>query len=377
MIRGGVHFLGRGTPVPCGFRSAVSLHSHTSCSRETLGSVPGYADRNAALRWFLSPIVRKYRLAAGRELDFARAYFIPPLSAAGAYAAEAGQIRALGLRPLVSITDHDTIQAPLQLRKLFDSSDVAISLEWTVPFGPAHFHVGVHNIPGSDAAEIAQGLIETRCSYCRIREIACGGTHDLRCMLDPSEWFERLSSLPDTLLVLNHPLWDTCGLGQAAHEDLLVKFLDRHRRQIHALELNGLRAWAENRRAADLAAVYALPVISGGDRHGREPNAVLNLTNAESFAEFAREIRKDKYSILAFMSQYRIPLQLRKLQIAADVLRKSDSASEGTVRWTDRICLPWIDGRVLPLSSPEWTATDSVTRGSGYPDSGSEAAGET
>jgi hypothetical protein len=32
-------------------------------------------------------------------------------------------------------------------------------------------------------------------------------------------------------------------------------------------------------------------IISGGDRHGCEPSAVLNLTNAKTFSEFIDEIR--------------------------------------------------------------------------------------
>ncbi len=33
------------------------------------------------------------------------------------------------------------------------------------------------------------------------------------------------------------------------------------------------------------------PVISGGDRHGCEPNGVINLTAARTFSEFAQEVR--------------------------------------------------------------------------------------
>src|SRR5262249_48743184 len=112
----------------------------------------------------------------------------------------------------------------------------------------------------------------------------------------------------------------------------------------------------ENCRVQELADRYGLPVISGGDRHGCEPNAALNLTNAGTFAEFAEEIRKDAYSTIAFMPQYQTPLWYRKLRIAADVLSKSESPEEGMIRWSDRLCLPWTDGRVLPLSAPEWSA---------------------
>ncbi len=42
-------------------------------------------------------------------------------------------------------------------------------------------------------------------------------------------------------------------------------------------------------------------LISGGDRHGVEPNANINLTNATSFTEFVHEIRRQKKSNVLFM----------------------------------------------------------------------------
>ena len=46
---------------------------------------------------------------------------------------------------------------------------------------------------------------------------------------------------------------------------------------------------------------------------------------------------------------------IRKLRVAWDVLKTSDGPL-GVQRWKDRVFVPWIDGRVLPLSSQEWSA---------------------
>jgi len=58
---------------------------------------------------------------------------------------------------------------------------------------------------------------------------------------------------------------------------------------LHALEVNGMRSRRENREVVVLAEEVNLPVVAGGDRHGFEPNAVLNLSCAGSFEEFIWE----------------------------------------------------------------------------------------
>ena len=50
-----------------------------------------------------------------------------------------------------------------------------------------------------------------------------------------------------------------------------------------------------------LAERWKLPVISGGDRHGCEPNGVINLTAARNFSEFAQEVRSDRNSVVVFL----------------------------------------------------------------------------
>jgi hypothetical protein len=148
---------------------------------------------------------------------------------------------------------------------------------------------------------------------------------------------EFLHSLAQTLIVFNHPLWDENHVGASVHRRCVDSFLGSFRQFIHAFELNGLRPWRENQAAAQLAASESLPVISGGDRHGREPNACINLTNAGTFAEFVEEIRRDGWSDVLFMPQYREPFKLRILQNMCDILEDDEQHSMGWTRWSDRV----------------------------------------
>ena len=64
-----------------------------------------------------------------------------------------------------------------------------------------------------------------------------------------------------------------------------------------------------------------IPVVSGGDRHGREPNAILNLSRAATFPNSCTEIRRERLSHVVFMPQYHDPLKMRVLQTMVDVVR--------------------------------------------------------
>jgi hypothetical protein len=90
---------------------------------------------------------------------------------------------------------------------------------------------------------------------------------------------------------------------------LVNEFLLKNGNYLHALELNGLRNWDENRAVRRLAEQWNMLLISGGDRHGVEPNANLNLTNATSFTEFVHEVRREKKSDMLFMPQYAATLE--------------------------------------------------------------------
>jgi hypothetical protein len=278
-----------------------------------------------------------YYRTKGFPLDFNRAFWTPPLSAWSAYTLECRQIdQELKLTPLVSITDHDNIEAASMLQVMDDTRYHPVSVEWTIPFANTFFHLGVHNLPEQGAHAIMSSLAEYTAAP--RRELL-------------GELLESLNDCPDVLIVLNHPLWDESGVGGAEHNRLLGRLLERHGRHFHALELNGLRSWKENLQVIALAQETNLPVISGGDRHGCEPNATLNLTRASSFGEFVHEVRYDGFSEAVFMPQYREPLKLRVLRTMQDIVRDYDDQAEGRKHWNDRIFFRYPDGRVLPLSA--------------------------
>ncbi|MBI5281198.1 MAG: hypothetical protein HY858_05895 [Candidatus Solibacter usitatus] len=319
-----------------GFRTGVSLHSHTSHSRESLDFIPRFAAACPPVAALLRRYEARYRRLHERELDYAAAWWTPPLGPREALILERNQIEQRGLAPFVSITDHDNVEAPLLLRVLGDSRDTPVGVEWTVPWRGTFFHLGLHNIPPRRAAE-------------RIAELN-------RFTANPDEsllpgLFDWIAESPDALIVFNHPYWDEKDRGCAFHARLAEDFLHVHRPWIHALEINGLRPWSENRRAVALAASAGMPLISGGDRHGCEPNALLNLTSAPTFSEFVAEVREDGFSCIALMPQFREPLLLRLLSAFADVMRDNEAHTYGWARWNDRVFFRRHSGQVEPLSA--------------------------
>lgn len=318
------------------FRRGVSLHSHTSHSRETLDFIPRFAAACPPVRAMLTRYEARYRRIHGRDLDYFSAWWTPPLGPREALAVERGQIEEYGLPALVSITDHDNIEAPLLLRVLSESRDTPIGVEWTVPWGGTFFHLGVHNLPARRATERMAAMA---------RFTAAPHEPDLDGLLD---W---LAEDPETLIVFNHPYWDEKGTGQLWHNTVAERFLQRYKPWLHALELNGLRPWAENRRTLDLAVASHVCAISGGDRHTCEPNALLNLTMAGTFSEFVEEIRLERVSHIAVMPQYREPLTGRVLTAIADVMRDNHEHTHGWTRWSDRVFYRRTDGEADPLSA--------------------------
>jgi hypothetical protein len=323
--------------VPGRFQAGVSLHSHTMFSEESLDMVP----RSTAKVPYLGAAIRRqeaeYNARKGQQFDFSQAYWTPPLAPRQAYRLEEKQIqRQLDLPALVSLTDHDDMRAAVLLRMLNRFSKAPISTEWTIPFGTTFFHLGVHNVPAEKARELGAELARFT------REP------------DPDELgplLERLNGDPDTLIVLNHPLWDEKGVGADEHKRQLMELLKQHGRLIHALELNGLRSWNENAAVAVLAREIDQPVVSGGDRHGREPNAILNLSRAVAFAGFVEEVRYARRSHVVFMPQYREPLKLRVLQTMVDVVRHYPENTFGRRQWSDRVFYrDPASGNTLPLS---------------------------
>ncbi|HEV2619375.1 MAG TPA: hypothetical protein VGU23_05490, partial [Acidobacteriaceae bacterium] len=126
------------------YTTGLSLHSHTSFSEESLYFIHKMFAYVPGLRQIFDYYERQSK-NSGIQLDFVRAHWRPPLQPRMAYDLEHRQIMALGLEPLVSLTDHDTIEAPMLLRTVPSSRHIPVSLEWTVPFGAAEFHLGIHN----------------------------------------------------------------------------------------------------------------------------------------------------------------------------------------------------------------------------------------
>src|SRR5262249_50794973 len=158
------------------------------------------------------------------------------------------------------------IEGPALLRVVPGSRHIPLSLEWTVPYHGTVLHLGVHNLPASQAEQIVRQLNAFT---------AAPNESWLHALLD------MLDRLPEVLLVLNHPLWDLMRIGAEQHLQALSAFMAEFGIYLHALELNGLRSAEENQAVAQLARGWNQLVVSGGDRHGCEPSAVVNLTEAD------------------------------------------------------------------------------------------------
>lgn len=309
------------------FRTAVSLHSHTRHSKENLGFLPRYIEyhRTPVVSRLLQAELKRYEESKGKKLDFHRAYWTPPVTPDMVLASETRQIeKKLGLAPLVSITDHDTIAGPLSLRAQPATAWVPVSVEWTIPCAGNFLHVGVHNLPPERSEEIMKELA----SY--TAQPRDGVLADLLAVLD---------SFPETLLVLNHPFHNIYRVKGDKHLSSLRQFMARCRPWIHGIEINGMRSWGENQDVQSMAEEYDLPIIAGGDRHGRSANTVLNLTQAETLSDFIRGVREDRRNSILMLCTYEEPAPLRELATARDVLRNYPHYPYGQRRFTDRIFL--------------------------------------
>ena len=113
-----------------GYRSGVSLHSHTMHSREFLGRLPGYISKIPIASYIIEREVGRLHMYGGRIVDFRKMYWTPPLSPREAFELEQKQVEEkLGLRVLVSLSDHDNIEAGLRLQMLERTKRAPISVE--------------------------------------------------------------------------------------------------------------------------------------------------------------------------------------------------------------------------------------------------------
>ena len=324
-------------------KTGVSLHCHTQFSKEMLDFIPHYAEKLPIINYFWRKERDKYVEREGREINWDTAYWSPPLSEKDVYTIEKEQIEKLGIDPIVSITDHDNVEANIRICEHTPNEIAPISLEWTVPFEYGFFHVGVHNLPKDNALEISQQLLDY--TFHEDKTPNNARLHEL---------FAMLNEMPEVLVILNHPLWDIEMVGKERHEILLKNFVKEHGKWIHAFEINGFRAWSENKATIELADSLGMPLCSGGDRHGCKPNTVINLTNAKSFAEFADEVRNDKRTEVVLMPEYSAPLHSRQLQSFSEILTNYEHFPPERVKWFDRIFFDSDGTGLRPLSKYGW-----------------------
>jgi hypothetical protein len=329
-----IHFAWQSHGLEKRFRTGISLHSHTMHSREMLDFIPRILKGIPVLRQVLAAEEQRHARRYGRPPDYMSSYWTPPLSEREAYTLERRQIEDLGIDPIVSLTDHDNIDAAMHLHMLKAFRQAQVSVEWTVPYGPSFFHLGVHNLVPEHARAWMATLAEFTAQPAPARL---------------PELLEALNACPSVLVVLNHPFWDEKGIGPAAHRLLLDDLLRKHGQWIHAVEFNGMRPWVENQEVLKLAAAWNQCVISGGDRHCSHANTVLNLTNAAGFDEFVQQVRRDRLSHVLVLKEYRESYNVRFAEAIWDIIRDYPERL-GRVHWTDRVFYRHDDGRYLPVS---------------------------
>lgn len=340
-----LHILHRTKDLSNETKTGVSLHCHTLHSKEILDFVPYYAAKIPVVSYFWKKEIERYFEREKKAPDFTTGYWSPPFTGHQVRRMETEQMNKFGLEAVVSITDHDCIDANLEPGET-DARDKnassPISMEWTVPFEYAFFHVGVHNLPESRAARITEQLLDY--------------THNADSPNKEKlhEIFDLLNKIPEVLIVLNHPLWDIEMIGRERHEDLLKLFIEEHLHHVHAFEINGFRSWSENKAVIELAESLTVPLVSGGDRHCGKANTVINLTNAGSFGEFAEEVRVDKRSEVALMPEYRQPLHSRQIESIVEIIKYYPEFPEGRRRWFDRVHFDAGDGAGLQPLSVHW-----------------------
>jgi len=315
------------------YRTGISLHGHTNKSHENLSFLGPLLARWLPGRFLLRMMEKGNRRQGGTKFNLSDGYWTSPVSPTKGFELECRHIGKLGLSPFVSITDHDEIAACLVLRRKFSTRDIPISFEWTVPFGDVSFHLGVHNLPPEKAADIHARL-----------------TADGKFLTMERLWkfLRELAGYPDALTVLNHPLIKEGNITEAMQEAKVREFLSfatpfTGPTLIHALELNGMQGPETNHRVSEIARELGYPVISGGDRHGFEPNCILNLTNAATFSAFVREVRSGKSCVL-FTPRYRKNIGWRYFANTLFMMKKYRRYPKQWHKWPRRVYYQCADG---------------------------------
>ncbi len=331
-----ISYLWRDTGVAKDFRTGVSLHSHTNQSSETLDFLANFGNQFPVMRPLLSRLERRAEQFHGVRINYAASYWTPPMTPKLAFDLETKQIEKLGLGAMVSLTDHDNIKAPMLLRTVPSARQIPVSVEWSAPYGGMQsFHLGVHNLPSARATEWMATLEEFTAnpSDARLTEILVA-----------------LNQEPNVLVVFNHPMWDLYLIGKEKHQFLVNEFLQKNGAFFHALELNGLRTWDENRAVRRLAEKWNMLLIAGGDRHGVEPNANINLTNATSVHRVRARSAARKKEPRALYAAVCRAVEASHSAIDHRCRALLSRFPQGSRTWDERVYHPDANGVVRPLS---------------------------
>jgi hypothetical protein len=317
---------------PKGFRTGVSLHSHTNQSRETLDFLANFGNQFPVMRPLMSRMERRAEQIHGVRIDYAASYWTPPMTPKLAFDLETRRSRSSAWRRWFRSRTTTTSRRPC----------------FCAPC-PAR---GRFRCRWSGARPTAACSRSTwACTTCPAPARQSGWRRSRSYTANPSdarltEILVALNHEPNVLVVFNHPMWDLYLIGKEKHQFLVNEFLQKNGAYLHALELNGLRNWDENRAVRRLAEKWNMLLISGGDRHGVEPNANINLTNATSFTEFVHEIRREKKSHVLFMPQYAEPWKHRILQSTIDAIRTIPSFRKARAPGTSASTIPTRNGVV-------------------------------
>ena len=204
MAKSTISYLWRDKDAAQGFRTGVSMHSHTNQSKETLDFLANFGNQYPIMRPLISRLERRSEANHGVRVNFARSYWTPPMTPKLAFDLESQQIEKLDLASMVSLTDHDNIKAPMLLRTVPSARQIPVSVEWTAPYGGMQsFHLGVHNLPSANAPPSGW---TTLADY-------TANPSDARL----TEILAALHKEPNVLVVFNHPLWDLYLIGKEKH----------------------------------------------------------------------------------------------------------------------------------------------------------------
>ena len=176
MANSTISYLWRDQKAAKGFRSGVSLHSHTNQSKETLDFLANLGNQYPVIRPLLSRLERRSKAAHGVRINYAASYWTPPMTPKLAFDLESRQIEKLDVAPWFRSPTTTTSRRPMLLR--------------TVPSARAHSGFG-----GVERALWRRAVVSSRHSQPAQRtgrrvDARAGGLHrqSQRCATDARFW---------------------------------------------------------------------------------------------------------------------------------------------------------------------------------------------